>query len=101
MKEMIQILDPFEEATDLTQGDQYVLISLVIPSVVGLQKHLYQVSSRYLSHLVSNLATALENRLSHVVGEYLYLPVTVLDPRFKLAWHDQDDTDGINEVIKK
>ena len=101
MKEMIQILEPFEEATDLTQGDQYVSISLVIPSVVGLQKHLCQVSSRYLSHLVSNLATALENRLSHVVGESLYLSATVLDPRFKLAWHAQDNTDGINEVKKK
>jgi len=60
MKEMIQILEPFEEGTDLTQGDQYAPISLVIPSVVGLQKHLCQVSSRYLSHLVSHSLQSLD-----------------------------------------
>jgi len=36
-----------------------------------------------------------------VVGEYLYLSATVLNSRFKLAWDDQDDTDGINDVEKK
>lgn len=82
-------MEPFEEATDLAQIDQYVSISLVIPSVVGLQKHLCQASSHYLSPFVSNLATALENRLRYVVGESLYLSTMVLDPRFKLAWHDQ------------
>ena len=29
MKELVQILESFEEATDLTQGDQYVSVSLV------------------------------------------------------------------------
>ena len=40
MKEVVQILEPFEEATNLTQGNQYtyVLVRLVIPAVVGLQK---------------------------------------------------------------
>lgn len=46
MKELVQILEPFKEATDLTQKDQYVSVSLVIPSVVGLQKHLHQVEVR-------------------------------------------------------
>ena len=43
MKELVQIFEPFEKATDLTQRDQYVSVSLVIPSVVGLQKHLHQI----------------------------------------------------------
>ena len=46
MKELVQILEPFEKATDLTQRDQYVSVSLVIPSVVGLQKHLHQIEVR-------------------------------------------------------
>jgi len=100
MKEMIQILEPFEEATDLTQGDQYVSISLVIPSVVGLQKHLSQVNSRYLSLLVRKLKTALDERLGHVEDECLYLSATILDPRFKLAWHDPEDTEGLSEAKK-
>lgn len=36
-----------------------------------------------------------------MVGEYLYLSATVLNPCFKLAWDDQDDTDSINDVEKK
>ena len=46
MKEVVQILEPLKEATNLTQGNQYmtyVLVRLVIPAVVGLQKHLHQV----------------------------------------------------------
>ena len=35
MKELVQILEVFEEATNLTQGDQYVSVSLVIPICCG------------------------------------------------------------------
>ena len=101
MKELVQILEPFEEATDLTQGDQYVSVSLVIPSVVGLQKHLQQVEVRYLSSVVTKLKTALDNRLGDVVGDCLYLCATLLDPRFKMAWHNPEETDDMNEAKRK
>ena len=49
MKELVQILEAFEETTNLTQRDQYVSVSLVIPSVVGLQKHLHQAKISLIS----------------------------------------------------
>lgn len=62
---------PFEEATDLTHaGRSICLVSLVIPSVVGLQKHLHQVEVHYLLSVVIKLKTALDNRLGDVVGDW-------------------------------
>ena len=72
MKELVQILEPFEEATDLTHAGRSICLvhGLVIPSVVGLQKHLHQVEVHYLLSVVIKLKTALDNRLGDVVGDW-------------------------------
>ena len=40
LQELIQILQPFAEATDLTQGDSVVTISCVLPVVLSLARSL-------------------------------------------------------------
>ena len=37
LRELVEVLEPFEEATDILQGDTYNSISLVIPSLLGLK----------------------------------------------------------------
>lgn len=38
LRELVEVLEPFEEATDILQGDKYNSISLVIPSLLGLKR---------------------------------------------------------------
>lgn len=40
LKELVSILEPFAEATDLTQGDQTVTISCVVPIILSLKAKL-------------------------------------------------------------
>jgi len=56
LKEIVEVLDLFEEATDILQGD-YVSISFVIPCYFGLLKHLSSSGVWYCK----GLKTALKN----------------------------------------
>lgn len=40
VQELVEILEPFAEATDLTQGDKTVTVSCVLPVVLSLRKML-------------------------------------------------------------
>uniref|UniRef100_A0A3B5PR42 HAT C-terminal dimerisation domain-containing protein n=1 Tax=Xiphophorus maculatus TaxID=8083 RepID=A0A3B5PR42_XIPMA len=57
LKEMVDILKPFEEATDLTQGEKIVTISAVVPSVLSLNHHLEKLKPqvRFLNGLVKGI----------------------------------------------
>ena len=46
LNELIDILDPFLEATSLTEGDKVATISFVLPSVLGLINHLTDLKLR-------------------------------------------------------
>ena len=48
--ELVEILQPFAEATDLLQGDSYPTIGCVVPSIVGLHKCLNTLSSTVKYH---------------------------------------------------
>ena len=53
LKELVEILEPFAEATEITQGEKYSTIGCVIPCVIGL----YTVSAASCSHqsIMANL----------------------------------------------
>ncbi len=44
LQELSEILGPFSEATDLTQGEKSVSISMVVPTVLDLNTHLLKMS---------------------------------------------------------
>ncbi|KAK1906471.1 Tryptophan synthase alpha chain, partial [Dissostichus eleginoides] len=46
LKELIEVLDPFLEATDLTQGEKTVTVSVVVPCVLSLHCHLQEIRGR-------------------------------------------------------
>ena len=80
LQEFVEVFEPFEEATDILQGDKYNSISLVIPCFLGLKDHLSWFSTRHSSQ------PSLDRRLGNVLDEHLYVCGVILDPRFKLTW---------------
>ena len=44
LKELCDILKPFAEATDLTQGEKVVTVSAVLPSVLSLNNNLEKLN---------------------------------------------------------
>ena len=104
LKELVDILKPFGEATDLTQGEKVVTISAVVPSVLSLNHHLEKLKPqvRFLSGLVRSLQASLNRRFLGIFinvkmarkqdeitapfSDPVYLKAAALDPAFSLLW---------------
>lgn len=86
LKEMVELLEPFEEATDILQGDRFVTISFAIPRYVGLLKHLSSANVLYYKGLRTALKSSLEQSLNHICEYPTYITTVMLDPKFKLSW---------------
>lgn len=106
LKELVDILNPFHEATQLTQGEFKPTISLVVPTVLALNRHLTNCAKKvkYLKSLTTALGHSLHKRYrgvftnvgmegeleglgnAHNFGETVYLSAALLDPTFALHW---------------
>ena len=106
LKELVDILNPFYEATQLTQGEFKPTISLVVPTVLALNRHLtnFANKAKYLKSLTTALKQSLRKRYrgvftnvgmegandglgnAHNFGETVYLLAAVLDPTFAQHW---------------
>lgn len=104
LKELVDILKPFGEVTDLTQGGKVVTISAVVPSVLSLNHHLEKLKPqvRFLSGMVRSLQASLNKRFLGIFisvkmartqdgvtapfAHPLYLKAAALDPAFSLLW---------------
>ncbi|CAJ1074294.1 uncharacterized protein LOC117545812 [Xyrichtys novacula] len=104
LKELVEILNPFGEATDLTQGEKVVTISSVVPSVLSLNHHLEKLrpNVRFQSDLVRSLQESLKKRFLRIFinvkmaraqdgitapfKDPIYLKAAALDPAFTLMW---------------
>ena len=79
-----EILRPFEEATNLTQGQNVVTASEVIICVRSLREQLSQLETKFKSRLLTSLQNSLEGRLSKFESIEILQLATALDPRYKL-----------------
>lgn len=106
IQELVDILLPFAEATDLTQGDKTITISCVIPIVLSLNKMLKDKMEqvRHFLPLVRalikgmndrfyGLLTKLDIKIQHEGGaldlgfdDDIFLMATALDPKFGYHW---------------
>ncbi|CAB1336961.1 unnamed protein product, partial [Coregonus sp. 'balchen'] len=104
LKELVDILKPFGEATDLTQGEKVITISAVVPSILSLNHHLEKLKPqvRFLSGLVRGLQASLKKRFLGIFinvkmaqsqegitapfSDTVYLKAAALDPAFCLLW---------------
>ncbi|KAM6930031.1 zinc finger BED domain-containing protein 4 [Lycodopsis pacificus] len=99
LRELTDTLEPFTEAWDMVQGDRqadiqtdrHVSISLALPCVLGLRKHLSETSTPHCPSLLVGLSQAVERRLAPVLEDPLYITATTLDPQFKLTWSSNPD----------
>nr|XP_061840893.1 zinc finger BED domain-containing protein 4-like isoform X2 [Nerophis lumbriciformis] len=104
LKELVDILKPFGEATDLTQGEKVITISAVVPSILSLNHHLEKLKPQvcFLSGLVRSLQISLNKRFLGIFinvkmtrtqdgitapfSDPVYLKAAALDPTFSLLW---------------
>ena len=103
IKEVVQILMPFHEATLCLQGEKQVTVSLVVPSILSLNRHLQETQSRFCDSLVIQLQQSIRHRFSGIFerlcspqaksgpyGQDIYFLAAILDPRFGLKWTERD-----------
>uniref|UniRef100_H2Z2H9 HAT C-terminal dimerisation domain-containing protein n=1 Tax=Ciona savignyi TaxID=51511 RepID=H2Z2H9_CIOSA len=124
LKEMVDILEPFAEATRLTEGEHLPTISLVVPTLLSLNRHLeqYCYKAKLLRTVVTELQISLKERFygvfrnlslcdeiptlveignQHPFGEPVYLLAAVLDPMFSFQWMiDLDISDWQKDHIR-
>ncbi|CAL9703073.1 unnamed protein product [Knipowitschia caucasica] len=99
LRELIDILEPFTEAWEMVHGprqtdpltDRHVPISLAMPCVLGLCKHLSETSAVHCPGLLVGLRQAVDKLLSPLLQDPLYITATTLDPQFKLTWSNNQD----------
>ncbi|XP_045913609.1 zinc finger BED domain-containing protein 4 isoform X1 [Micropterus dolomieu] len=99
LRELTDTLEPFTEAWDMvhgdrqvdTQTDRHVSVSLALPCVLGLRKHLSETSTPHCPSLLVGLSQAVESRLAPLLEDPLYITATTLDPQFKLTWSSNPD----------
>nr|XP_057939714.1 zinc finger BED domain-containing protein 4-like [Doryrhamphus excisus] len=99
LRELTDTLEPFMEAWDMVCGerpadvnaDRHVSISLALPCVLGLRKHLSETSTPHCPSLLASLSQAAERHLAPILENPLYITATTLDPQFKLTWSSNPD----------
>lgn len=122
LKELVDILAPFLQATDLTQGEKVVTVSAALPCVLSLNSHLIHMlnASRHLVGLVKALQMSLQRRFQGMFanvrmdetaqpsvelpfGDMVYMLSALLDPSFCLFWLEQDvlTPDEVKSEVKE
>lgn len=110
LKDLCTVLQPFSEATDLTEGDTVVTISMVVPTVLDLRTHLnkMEVQLPQIVTIVRVLKKSLEKRFSGIFkrinmeqgdpeepfNHQIYFLAAMLDPQFGMSWVDLDVQNG-------
>jgi hypothetical protein len=111
LNELVDLLDPFLEATYLTEGDKVVTISFAMPSVLALIRHLRDMRNRmkYCNPVCTALLASMSRRFDGMLKRVqlasdslvtdvsslsfssdVYLISTVFDPKFRLKWIDNE-----------
>ncbi|KAL1249031.1 hypothetical protein QQF64_022349 [Cirrhinus molitorella] len=121
LRELCLILGPFAEATELTEGEKMITISMVVPTVLDLNTHLIQMdSSKSLCRpLIRALQESLQQRFSGIFialhmtepedhsfdapfSHEFYAQAAILDPQFGMSWVDMDvRTSGNTVAIRR
>ncbi|XP_066589924.1 zinc finger BED domain-containing protein 4-like [Prorops nasuta] len=85
LKEFIELLKPFKEATKIICGEFYLTASKVIPIISTLKKKLNQLNPTTAAgnKMKEQLIQQFELRFCNIEKEFILACATILDPRFK------------------
>ncbi|XP_071181300.1 zinc finger BED domain-containing protein 4-like [Mytilus edulis] len=100
LSELCSILEPFDKATVLVQGEKTVTASLPIPVTLGLKHQLKLISVDYNCKMIKSLKSSVEERLFQFVEDEGYILASFLDPRFKTRWCETEQIDQCLAVVK-
>lgn len=97
IKQTVDALRPFEEATQEVLSEKHVSVSKVIP-LVSLIHRAVAACERQGSSLATQLAQQCQHRFSGIESIHCLVASTFLDVRFKhLGFRDKDNVD----ILKK
>ena len=99
LQDLVEILTPFEEATDIVQISCVPSAGYVLPCVRGLKHHLQAMVSKYHSNFVQALKQSLRTRMSLYKENEIYITAAIVDPRFKLRWCLRDEKKEFRDMI--
>ena len=123
LAELAEILDPFLEATLLTEVERIATISHVLPSVLALRSHLSDVlkqhNLKFCAPVAKALLASLNTRFHGMLirckldnsqgmldvtdlnslpfGSDIYFIAAFFDPQFRMNWIDKELTMNANE----
>jgi hypothetical protein len=101
IKELIDILIPFNDATEFAQVESYPSAGYVLPCIRGLEHHLNTITTKYHSMFVHELKQSLSKRMTVYETKNDYVLAAVLDPRFKMLWcRDSNDKKLVKDIVK-
>lgn len=104
LKELKMILEPFEDATRVISGQQYLVSSLVIVITGGLldicQELLHTQMTSCAAAVVKKLQCGLRNRLGNVEYSNTLAITTFLEPHFKtLPFKNSDASERARKTL--
>ncbi|XP_066590479.1 zinc finger BED domain-containing protein 4-like [Prorops nasuta] len=99
IKELVDLLKPFKEATKIISGEYYLTASKVIPVINTLQKTLMlsQPITKTANHMKELLLEQFQMRFENIEKDTILAKATILDPRFKSIHFN--DKDACSEII--
>ncbi|KAG7162909.1 hypothetical protein Hamer_G001916 [Homarus americanus] len=88
LKEVVQVLEPFQEAMSHVEGETIVTLSCIAPVVFGLEHSLklfIENKPLYCFKLANALQSSVKKRLRPFLERIDVIAAAAMDPRFKLA----------------
>ena len=99
--DIMEVLAPFEEATDFAQIENCPSAGYVLPCIRGLEHQLINLTSKYHSSFVTALRSSLMKRMAVYEKKNDYNIAAMLDPRFKLFWcRDEDEKERVKAIVE-
>lgn len=89
LKEVLEVLEPFQDATSQVEGEHTVTLSSIGPVILGLDHSLEGFignDPRHCLQLARALQESIKRRLYPFLDKPDILAAAVMDPRFKLSW---------------
>jgi hypothetical protein len=109
--ELVDLLEPFLEATSVTEGEDVVTITFALPSVLSLINHLQNSRQqlKYCGTIADALLASMKQRFDGILqrvqvakadrvpdisslsyGSDIYIISAFFDPKFRLQWIDHE-----------
>ena len=106
LKELVTVLEPFEEAMEVVEGQKKVTITAIGPVIQGLThslEHLIHTAQlQYCDKLAKILLGSVRERLDPYMEIKDVQVAALLDPRFKLNWiSSQEQKDQVLAYAKE